>query len=332
MSRLVSSLRPPGKERGPVITPSFHVLAAVVDGLGPRFGIREMQHGLSIQFGELASLLPDLWDKATDATPLGRAEPEPSYLSVLLGQEDSLAATVPLANTLFHTGRRTTLLASEWGAYGAPGRPFGALYEALRTVEKRTQKIDLSGLSSKHKTTVRSPLIPITHPRMILEGLGNILAKVGIEGQPSPASKELQANIPRWLEARRSQSSGSEHASGPVGVWALIIPRDLVGLGDSALEASPETTKKALLDFQDRLDWRSLGSASGKLAFEMTLEAERTAWESRPFLTTILAAGGHLHKICEAPKFPQSCSSPFLTSSHSKRWRRVGCQSEPLIP
>lgn len=312
MSLLVSSLRPPGRIRGPALTPNFHVLAAVVDGLCPRFGSHEMQHGLSIQFGTLANMLPGLWDNTTEATQSGRSDPEPSYLSMFLRSKGSISAAVPLANTLFQTGRRSTLLASEWGASSVPGRPFGAMYEPLRVVEKHTQKIDLSRLSPppKHKLTVRSPLLPITHPRMILEGLGNILSKVDVEGQPSPASKELQANIPRWIEARRSQP-GSEHASGPVGVWAFIIPRDLVGLGDGALEASPETIKKALLNFQNKKGWWRLGTATAKLAFEMSMEAERMAWELSPFLSTVMAGGGHLHKICKPLELSESRPSPL---------------------
>lgn len=331
MSRLVSALRPPGKNRGPAATPNIHVLTAVVDGLCPHRGSREMQHGFSIQLGMLASMLPDLWDDTTNATPSGRSDPEPSYLTVILRNKGNISATVPLANTLFETGRPSTLLASEWGVRSL-GRPFGAIYEQLRISEKRTQKIDLSGISRTQKIFTYSPLMPITHPRMIFECLGNILAKVSIEGEPSPASKELQANIPRWLEARRSQSSDSEHAPGPVGVWALIIPGHLLGTADNALEASPETIKKALLNFQDQAGWARLGSAARKLAFEMSLEAERVAWELSPLLPALLTRGGHFHRICKPPELSESCCSSLLTSSHSKRRRRVGCQSEPLIP
>lgn len=273
MSGLVASLRP--QPRLPSHT--FHVLAAVVDGLCPSWPSREIRDGFSIQLGSLQGILPGLWDETTPAT--ADSKNEPASLSVLLNEQALL--TLPLANTLFQNGRRSTLLASEWGG------------GVLKTIEKRSQTIDLSRLPQMRTVAVHAPLVPITRPRMILEGLGNILAKVDIEGKASPASQELQVNIPRLLEARRLQSDVG-HVPGPVGVWALVIPGYILGgLGDRSLTASPETIRRNAL--------RHLGPAYGKLAYELSTERESMAWELSTVLGDILKKGAHFHKICKLP-------------------------------
>ncbi|KAF3762435.1 hypothetical protein M406DRAFT_332816 [Cryphonectria parasitica EP155] len=129
----------------------FHVLAAVVDGLCPRSSplYHEMQEGLSIQFGSLDTLLPGLWNDTTDATQHVQGSAEPSYLSVSV-EGKGLPATrisisLPLANTLFHNGRRTTLLVSEWKTEGRGDSSSAASVQLLRMAEKRSQTIDLPG-------------------------------------------------------------------------------------------------------------------------------------------------------------------------------------------
>lgn len=284
MSGLVTSLRPDRKEPA-----DLHVLAAVVDGVASTWPSREMRDGFSIQLGSLHDILPGLWDEATNAP--SNPESEPSCLSVLLPRD--LTLTLPLANTLFQTGRRSTLLASVWG----DGWP--------KIIEKRSQTVNLSRLAELRRSGVHVPLVPITHPRMILEGLGNILAKIDIEGEPSPASKELQVNIPRLLEARRLRPTSTQ-GPGPVGVWALVIPgSEIWGPGDRHLNASPETTREALLSFLTKISVLHHSSpAYGKLAYELSSEREGLAWEISPFLDHILQRGAHFHKICETPRAP----------------------------
>lgn len=290
---------------------STHVLAAVVDGLCPEPPGRQMQEGVSIQFGSLDRLLPGLWHEASDETPAetteGRyAEPgsESSHVSVVLRKSsyhrETYTINLPLANTLFHNGRRTTLLASEWLTDTSGDQ----CMKLLRMIEKRTQKIDLpvSPSEGHHNIHMHCPLVPITYPRKIVEGLGNILAKVEIEGQPSPASKELQINIPLLIQQRRTQSS---HESQParVGVWALVIPERLIFVDKFQQQTPVGLSGKTSSRYKNTVPADRLGTAIERLAFEMTHAGDRTAWQRSNVMGEILLQGGRLHQICMLTTF-----------------------------
>lgn len=287
-----------------------------------------MQEGLSIQFGSLDCLLPGLWDEASIDTPNVRTHGiesgfDSAHVSVLLRQSayerETYTVTVPLANTLFHNGRRTTLLASEWVFDPSADQ----LLRLSHMVEKRTQIIDLP-MSPKAaqegfgKIRMLCPLVPITHPRKILEGLGNILAKVEINGEPSPASKELQVNIPRLLQARQAQSN-QDPKSARIGVWALVLPKRLFS-GPKDPGTSLGATDDPALKFNPKLRMTRLGSAIGKLAFEMEHVEERTAWQQKDIMRDLLLQGGRLHQIRRLPMVTEDIL--VLTSRSLSEWRR----------
>lgn len=304
MSALVYTLRP---TRDRTRVRNFHVLAGVVDGLCPRHPSREMQEGFSIQLGKLHALLPGLWDLETSRVRKAGST-DPSRLSVILNRtgkdQDTVSVNLPLANTLFQTGRRSTLIASEWSARGRVTDLNRSPMKMVRRAGKLSQSVDLSLIDDKRPLLTRCPLVPITHPRTIIEGLGNILAKVDIEGEPSPASKELQVNLPQWIQAYQSQSK-SDHVPGPVGVWALVIPGNLVAELDShTQQASPEIMEELhgsgpFINNHPLMSPLNSLATNGKLAFEMT-QHERMAWQVAPILHDLLSKGAHFHKICES--------------------------------
>lgn len=266
----------------------------MVDGLCARSPSRELQEGLSIHVGRLDSLLPGLWDSTSpgDAAELpshSAADSElPSSLSVLLprkttGKDSRITVTLPLANTLFSNGRRSTLLASEWGL--ATGTP-NTHVDMVRSAEKHSQVIDLPSSVMFDVVDMKAPLVPITHPRKILEGLGNIIAKVEVDGEQYPASMELQTNIPRLIEARRALPH-SRPVSGAIGVWAMIYPKYML------------RPQEDLTRFWKVVQGRYLGAALGKLAFDMSTDMERLAWEREAVLRNAFFQGARLHKICK---------------------------------
>ena len=278
----------------------FHLLAAVVDGLCARAPSRELQEGLSIQVGRLDGLLPGLWDNTSSADAAESmshsvADPDqPSSLSILLpqtiiGKDARVSVTFPLANTLFSNGRRSTLLASEWRL--ATGFS-NARAEMVRSAEKHNQVIDLPRSVMFNQVDMQAPLVPITHPRKILEGLGNIIAKVQVDGEGCPASMELQANIPRLLEARRALPHSSS-VSGAIGVWAMIYPKHMF------------LPREDMARFYFSIKGRYLGKALGQLAFDMSTDVERLAWERETVLRCAFFEGARLHKICKPTFFPQ---------------------------
>lgn len=274
---------------------SFHLLAAVVDGLCARSPSRELQEGLSIHVGLLDKLLPGLWDNegredARDSLSHSDADPDvPASLSVLLpkkmtAEEARVTVTLPLANTLFSNGRRSTLLASEWRLATGFSRTH---VDMVRSAEKHTQVIDIPSSVTYDQVDMTAPLVPITHPRKILEGLGNIIAKVEVDGEPYPASMELQTNIPRLIEARRALPH-SRPVSGAIGVWAMIYPKHMF------------PPREDIARFYYSIKGRYLGTALGKLAFDMSTDVERLAWESETVLRQAFFKGARLHKICKS--------------------------------
>lgn len=316
MSLFLNAMHPRSGQRLPRGA-NVHVLAGVVDGLSlPPTG-REMRHGFSVLVGKIGSITPDLWSQSPDEGQTIGSDAEPSHLSVILGGPGKTTLTVPLANTLFQTGRRSTLLASEWSFTISSKKPRSFGYKLVRSAEKRHGIINVSRLTNNHKAAIRLPLLPITHPRKILEGLGNILAKVDINGKPAPASQELQANIPRWLEVLRSQF-GSGHIPG-VGVWALVIPRHLIENVKITPEVMLEIAREKSPKYERTLDGDRLQPAGSKLAFEMSTFMERIAWEASPTIKVVLQHGGHIHRICKSSGFENFCIS--LLSLHSKRRR-----------
>ena len=220
MGNLLQMLYGPslGNERSAQID----LLAGVADGISSTLPFSDPRRGFSILYGSNGDFLPDLWDEGSFSPNI---EPERgahvSFLSnPLAGDCRPLDITLPLANTVFQNGRRSTLFASRWRR--EPG-------DALRldyTRHKQTQRIAPRGSAVGH-TTPSTPLLPLTAPRKIVAGLGNILRQVEVDGAATPASKELEVLIPQVFDAR-SKKHGSSFSSGPIGVWAWVIPAHVV--------------------------------------------------------------------------------------------------------
>lgn len=223
MAALVRQLRRMSIVHGDDPT-KFHLLAAVVDALPgiPPDGVP--QEGLAFATDHAHYLLPGLWDDTHPSLP----DTVASSLNFVartkvvthVGRTD-LIVTLPLANTLFVTGRRTTLLASEWHIDSTHDHQ--PKVELSKSAQKRMQSVELG----PSETRLRCTLHPLTHPRIVADALGNIISKIKIEGKLSPASEELQRELPIWLQNREKHPSG-EKTPGPVAVWALVIPKQHV--------------------------------------------------------------------------------------------------------
>ena len=251
------------------------LVTAAVDGLVPLQQRDPPLSGLSVLHGRLEAMLPGF--SSDQGPPLRQSVDRPSAISVtlnpMLGDYRPLNVTVPLANTIFQNGRRTTLLASQWLSDNED-QPF----RLSSMVEKQLQSVVPSLKSIQAHASFSAPLVPITKPRKITAGLGNIVRQLEVEGQPTPASKELEAVIPRILEARAMATPDA--VSGPITVWALVAPWETVEAGLLEEHSAPA----------------EYGSASEQDA------AQRT---SRSF-SRLLGAGCHLHRIREsiATTFP----------------------------
>ncbi|KAI0125770.1 hypothetical protein BJ170DRAFT_685019 [Xylariales sp. AK1849] len=195
---------------------AIDVLAGVTDGLGPGTLLGKPRRGFSVLYGS-HDLLPDLFESAHPKRHPDRASSimfAPSRDGSLCGPE----TTLPLANTVFQNGRRSTLFATRWARPEAGSS--SALVPRLRR-DKGHQTIAFPYLETLQALPT-IPLLPLTPPRKIVAGLGNIVRQVEVDGNASPASRELETLIPQLFEARTQRDPNSSH--GPVGVWALIIP------------------------------------------------------------------------------------------------------------
>jgi hypothetical protein len=250
------------------------VLGAVVDSLCPRQPNGQPLRGFSIMHGLLDGILPGLWHG--DSIPLSPAIDRQSSISValnpLLGDSRALSVTIPLANTVFQNGRRSTLLASHYVS------DENGAYARTKFQEKERQIVIPALRSIQTHASVSVPLLPITSPREVLAGLGNIVRQVNVDGQPTPASKELEIAIPKLLAESPSQTVG------PVAVWALVIP--------------PEAYQHDLLQ-----EPHSLGKVGGG---SETMTATRLSRN----LSDLLVAGCRIHRVCK------SCETSTFASSN----------------
>jgi hypothetical protein len=133
-------------------------------------------------------------------------------------EEREMDVAVPVANTVFQNGRTSTMFASRWeGGVLEPWRVAERVDVGKRVVRLPTEAGEEVGVSV--------PLVSITPLRPVQAALGNILKTLLVDGEAVPASKELEANVPKLLESRSRMGLGE--IQGPLNVWALVVPARL---------------------------------------------------------------------------------------------------------
>ncbi|ROT35264.1 hypothetical protein SODALDRAFT_60086 [Sodiomyces alkalinus F11] len=264
-----------------------NVLAAVVDGLPPQSRQGDPRQGFSICHGKLDHVLPGLWDPrdAVTSHPVRGAEPKAALtfsrgFHLLPGTGTTtplpLTCTVPLSNTIFQNQQPFTLLASHWRKDG-PGSPFSL----TRMVTKQRQDVGCFDDDTQGQfSSVSAPLVPITPPRGILAGLGNIVRQIDVDGSVTPASKELEVAVQRIYDGWDDGAKGGR-PSGPIGIWALVMPSEVAG-------------SVSLPSFGDWPSPLRLGVVD-----EMLLVEQQRAWlrSGESCLTGALSEGGRLYQV-----------------------------------
>ncbi|ORY66321.1 uncharacterized protein BCR38DRAFT_339204 [Pseudomassariella vexata] len=194
---------------------TLDVISGVADGLSPSKLLGKPESGFSVLYGSQVSL-PDIFETDTVAS---RGPDLASSISLVLKSDKKAEPrheiTMPLANTVFQNGQRSTLFATRWFWHsGLRKSPV-----LSKIVEKQHQRI-LAKLEMAQATYI--PLLPLTPPRKIVAGLGNIVTKVNVQGVVTTASQELEHLIPQLLDIR--SKSDAAWTPGPIGVWAWVIP------------------------------------------------------------------------------------------------------------
>ncbi|KAI0596286.1 hypothetical protein F4775DRAFT_565496 [Biscogniauxia sp. FL1348] len=249
---------------GQASTQQIDTLTGVVDAIGANDLRGEPRAGLSILYGLTEDILPNLWDSESLQQTTGESGSASIKFATNPLEDDvrSLELTLPLANTVFQNGRQSTLCASRWES--SPQGPI-----TLKAINhKSIQSIFACGDPANH-TSSHVPLLPVTPPRKIIAGLGNIVRQVEVDGSTTPASRELELLIPKILDIRSKRHAAG--SSSPVGVWCWVIPAHVV-------EA------KKLVDIQ-------------VLSIESMQSEAEVADEAMKIYSGLLSAGCRLHKI-----------------------------------
>lgn len=194
-------------------TNSFNVLGAIVDHIAPPLGSYRSIPGISVLRGNLDQLMPDLWQP--EAPRRKEDDGSVAALSFSIGRP---TVTLPLARTTFQNGKESTLFASS--------------FDLLNTVPQREQhmeKLFQRVLFSDESLPQRlgdmglwAPLVPLTASRKVSASFGNIVRRIEVDGQSIPASTELEDAINAFYES----DSGKGMPEGPVGIWALVVPKN----------------------------------------------------------------------------------------------------------
>ncbi|TLS26623.1 hypothetical protein PpBr36_05285 [Pyricularia pennisetigena] len=270
MSALISSLSLGSSEASQT---DVNVLSAAVDSLCPQSLHGTPSSGLSILRGDQDAILPGLWQQdfeTTSPTFMQRSEDaRPSIsmrLNPFLGDFRAVDATLPLANTVFQNARPFTLIASKWRHDSATSTA-PRLVDAL---EKETQRIVASTGSIQSHANISVPIFPLTAPRRIASGLGNIVRQIEVGDAPVPASEELETAMHALIDARERLLPEAGPTSNRT--WALVVPEN-----------------SASLEFLKGFS-TSVGEAGVKS------EQERAETFARHF-SSILEEGGRLHRV-----------------------------------
>jgi hypothetical protein len=243
------------------------VVAAVVEGVLSN-NASPSPSGISILGGCFKDLVPDLsW--ATSPPPSRDSADALGSLSFSFHNTGVSArrVTLPLANTVFQNGHTSTLLASRWKA-----TPNGGL-KLENMVSKRSLDITHPSAAPQPRAiTYSAPLVPITPARWIVSSFGNIIRQVEAHDTPVPASQELETIIPKLVAAR-----GLSKTSGPMAVWALVIPP-----GVDAAEQLPLLTEPFEPERESDIVQRSSAAVSELLGRGCRLHQLRESSPSGP--------------------------------------------------
>ena len=245
---------------------NFNVLGAIVDHIAPPLGSYRSSPGISVLRGNLDQLMPDLWQPEA---PTSKEDADSvAALSFSIGRP---TVTLPLARTTFLNSKESTLFASSFDISNT-------VPQQEQHVEKTFQRVLFSDQDLPQRLGdmgLWAPLVPLTAPRKVSASFGNIVRGVEVDGKSIPASTELEDAVNTFYE----NDSGKEMPEGPVGVWALVVPKGSSSdAAHSWLSGSPSPL--------------SIGSENGSVRDLTKSTAE--------YLQKSYKQGARLFKICKS--------------------------------
>ena len=192
---------------------------------------------------------------------------------------DVTVVKLPLANTIFQTGQRSTMFMSRWRKplsaqlWKQEQRQHFDHRSVFLPVGKLNQTCDMTYRHRRQQNiTISMPLIPLTDSREVRACVGNIIREIGqaAEGEPSvPASHELEKAVSSYFDERSLPPSAAA-------VWALVMPKALVLADPSALKLADQ-------------------QVSDELRRAVRQKRGREVYNAVPFL--LICMGASLHRV-----------------------------------
>ena len=219
--------------------PDFHVLAAIVDHVAPQLDNPRPIQGISVLRGHLDEILPDLWQPS----PQIRKE-DADTVAALTFDTRKRSFTLPLSRTTFSNHQTSTLIANQCQMNDKTST-------LVKRIGKLSQHINLSSVfrqSEPPPVRVRAKLVPLTQARVVTSGFGNIIKSIDLDGQPAPASTELETSMDSLVNM--TGLTGARNRDFPI--WGLITP-DPTSIG-FRLQDAPRPLKFEEIKYGEPVD------------------------------------------------------------------------------
>ncbi|RDA83272.1 hypothetical protein CP532_0977 [Ophiocordyceps camponoti-leonardi (nom. inval.)] len=186
----------------------LNVLLAVVDEVpSPYPAWPPHSKAVSVLCGRLEEMLPDMWKPCS-------ASPDSDTVGTIDFEVDGSRITLPLARTPFLNGKTSTLVAAQY-------KKTGDVLTVTKWLFKNRQRL-LFPPSTGTDFKLWTPLVPITHSRVVTNSFGNIVKAVKVDDNTAsvPASMELE----KAVEVVASHRFPSGVPPESWGIWAMVTP------------------------------------------------------------------------------------------------------------
>jgi hypothetical protein len=208
------------------------VIVAIVDRVfdfkslsGPRISGGDGEEGISVLVSRQKHPLedtvftnqPTISDDREDTMTIEQKD----CLSIAVAKNEShqFNFSIPLANTVFQNGQKSTLIASQWLA--SSGTRHFTIQQEKRL---RSYTVELPEEEPFGCCRMSIPLKPLTVPRRIAASTGNIIRKIYMDEHDTsaaPASQELEMMVTEHFKSNNSEPHR-------VSVWALLWTSEIL--------------------------------------------------------------------------------------------------------
>lgn len=235
----------------------FDVAAAVVDRIPypvtrdllaeQVFGNRRHYgcEGISVLISDSKITAPDLWSpRKGNTNQQTKTVSQPSVISFRIEPTNKFSSLLnsgffpygvsrtfqlPVANTMFHNERISTLFAARWISAPTVSKSkskLDSVFVRTKSTELLHQKFNLVDTEDnsmfENSASLNMAIKQITPPQVVAAALGNIVCKLHAGKNPDeeiPASENLEKAVDRAINAET-------YPNQQVSIWALVTPRE----------------------------------------------------------------------------------------------------------